>query len=138
MLTHDGKALAEFIEKKHLSIENVFGQLFNAAHAHEIAHFLEHEFTDEILLRFQRAQVDSTCAIPISHYKLRTGVIKHVNVKDFYFFNKVISLGLIPGESIEIVQDNQVTFLIRVKDSRLAIDKDLANEILVAPSSDIT
>jgi Mn-dependent DtxR family transcriptional regulator len=132
-LTTEGKKLSEFIESKHLSLEHFFERLFNKANANEIAHFLEHKFTDEILVRFKNAADNNNGAIPITKYKMRNGVIKHVHVKDFNFFNRVISLGLIPSQHIEIIQDNQVTFLIGVKDTRLAIDRDLACEILVAP-----
>jgi ferrous iron transport protein A len=58
------------------------------------------------------------------------GIVKFCNIKDEKFLEELISMGVIPGNSITLEQ-RFPCFVIRVGENRLTLQKEIARRIYV-------
>ncbi|MHA1716450.1 MAG: FeoA family protein [Promethearchaeota archaeon] len=132
-LTRGGKKISIFLAERNIPIESFFKQIFNKNDENEIINFMDHQFTDDILMSFKKSSGFKISATPLTHYNLSAGTIVDVKIDDFRFFSRLISMGLFPGQRLEILSKNPTTYLISVKNAKIAIDRDLASAILMTP-----
>ena len=132
-LTPNGILIAKEILKKHNKIENFIKGKGMACNPHEMAHILEHELTTESIQKIIKASELREKGRPLINYLLPFGTIVGLDLPDCNVWTKLISIGIFPGQEIHIIERNSTNFLIEVKSSRIAIDKILANGILLIP-----
>ena len=121
------------IHKRHNKIENFIKGKGMLCDAHEMAHILEHELTKETIQKIIKASELKEKGRPLINFLLPFGTIVDLNLPNCKFWTKLISIGMFPGQKIHIIERNSTNFLIEVKNSRVAIDKILANCILLIP-----
>jgi Mn-dependent DtxR family transcriptional regulator/Fe2+ transport system protein FeoA len=132
-LTPNGILIAKEIFKRHNKIENFIKGKGMACDAHEMAHILEHELTTETIQKIIKASELKEKGRPLINFSLPFGTIVGLDLPDCKVWTKLISIGIFPGQKIHIIEKNSTNFLLEVKNSRIAIDKILANGILVIP-----
>lgn len=121
------------IHKRHNKIENFIKGKGMLCDAHEMAHILEHELTTETIQKIIKASELKEKGRPLINFLLPFGTIIGLNLPNCKVWTKLISIGMFPGQKIHIIERNSTNFLIEVKNSRVAIDKILANGILLIP-----
>jgi len=62
----------------------------------------------------------------------QSGVITHLNTVDGKKLKKYMAVGILPGMSIKVEQ-NFPYYLFRIENAQIALDKDLARDVLVQP-----
>ncbi len=132
-LTPNGIIVAKEIHKRHNKIENFIKGKGMLCDAHEMAHILEHELTTETIQKIIKASELKEKGRPLINFLLPFGTIVGLNLPNCKIWTKLISIGIFPGQKIHIIERNSTNFLIEVKNSRVAIDKILANGILLIP-----
>jgi len=132
-LTPNGILIAKEIHKRHNKIENFIKGKGMICDAHEMAHILEHELTTETIQKIKKASELKGKGRPLINFSLPFGTIVGLDLPNCRVWTKLISIGIFPGQKIHIIERNSTNFLIEVKNSRVAIDKILANGILLIP-----
>ncbi|MHA1341363.1 MAG: FeoA domain-containing protein [Promethearchaeota archaeon] len=134
VLTKNGEEIAKKIYKKHIAIENAFISIPNSLSVHKIANILEHILSDEEIEKiYSIANINEIKSYPLSEYFLPRGTVHKITIESERYFYRLLSLGIYPGQVIEIDNKNQINQIIKVKNSRFAIDKTLAKYIYVFP-----
>ena len=133
-LTQKGETYGMIIAKKHQAIENAFQNPIRPVNSHKIASILEHSLTSreiEQLVFMQQAK--NIKSIPLNLYNLPQATIYRITFDSEKLFYKMLSLGIYPGQRIEISHQNNNNQIIKVKNSRFAIDRIIARNIQVIP-----
>lgn len=133
ILTSRGIEIAKLILKKHEEIENYIKSKTNSCNAHEMAHILEHELSEEAIRGIIKASALKGRGKCLNKYRLPYGTIVDVNLEQCNVWTKLISLGIFPGQRIQILSRTATNYLIMVKSSKLAIDRILAEGIYLVP-----
>lgn len=132
-LTYVGKEIAKEIFKKHIEIEEFIKGRTKSCNAHEMAHILEHNLTKEAIRRIIKISKLKDKGICLNNFKFQSGMIVDVTLEDCAIWTKLISLGIFPGQRIRVLSRGPTNYLIEVKHSKLAIDRILAEGILLIP-----
>jgi Mn-dependent DtxR family transcriptional regulator/Fe2+ transport system protein FeoA len=134
-LTEDGQQYAQQILRKHIALENAFQQTSKTLSVHKIAHILEHSISkDEMEKMLSITQMQTEIhSYSLDNYQLPVGTIHKLTFASEKLFYKMLSLGIYPGQRIEILLRNNINQVIRVKNSRFAIDITIARNIFVFP-----
>ncbi len=133
ILTSRGIEIAKLILKKHEEIENYIKSKTNSCNAHEMAHILEHELSEEAIRGIIKASALKGRGKCLNEFRLPHGVIVDVNLEQCNVWTKLISLGIFPGQRIQILSRTATNYIIMVKSSKLAIDRILAEGIYLVP-----
>ncbi len=131
-LTEDGQNRAKDIVEKHLILENYFKRTKNKKDAHKIAHILEHYIFEEVIKNIKKLSTLKESGVPLTECKLRKEVmIVDINIPGNDLFERIISMGVFPGEKILLTNKIPGSVIIRAGHKKLAIGKDIAKEIKV-------
>ena len=133
-LTQKGETYGMIIAKKHQAIENAFQNPISPVNSHKIASILEHSLSSraiEQLIFMQHTK--NIKSFPLNEYNLPQATIYRITFDSEKLFYKMISLGIYPGQRIEISHQNNNNQIIKVKNSRFAIDRIIARNIQVIP-----
>ena len=133
-LTVEGKRNAEILLQKHLAIEKAFQSESDNLSTHKMAHILEHMLSVKEITQLceYSSSSDMTC-YPLDEYPLPEAHVYKLNIKSEQLFYKLLSLGIYPSQRIEIENRNGTNQVIKVKESRFAIDILIAKQIFVVP-----
>jgi Mn-dependent DtxR family transcriptional regulator len=129
-LTREGRIRAKNILKKHLVLEEYFKKLRGRKEAHQIAHILEHYISEEVIKNIREISTLKEGSISLTKFKRENGLIADI-VLGLGLFERVISMGIFPGEEIEIVKKIPNGVVIKVRDKKIVLDKNIAREIKV-------
>ncbi len=133
-LTPKGETYGMIIAKKHQAIENAFQNPISPVNSHKIASILEHSLSSrEIEQLIFMQQTKNIKSFPLNEYTLPQATIYRITFYSDKLFYKMISLGIYPGQRIEISHQNNNNQIIKVKNSRFAIDRIIARNIQVIP-----
>ncbi len=133
-LTIEGHQHAKLILEKHQAIESAFEKSFESFSSHKIAHILEHTLSKEDIQKIMSVkQMGEISSYPLTEFQLPEGTVYKLTISSENLFYKMISLGIYPGQRIQINLRNGVNQIIQVKNSRFAIDKMIAQNIYVIP-----
>ncbi len=133
-LTQKGETYGMIIAKKHQAIESAFLNPISPVNSHKIASILEHSLSSraiEQLIFMQHTK--NIKSFPLDDYNLPQATIYRITFDSEKLFYKMISLGIYPGQRIEISHQNNNNQIIKVKNSRFAIDRFIARNIQVIP-----
>lgn len=134
ILLEKGQEIGKGILRKYEAIESAFQTETPSINKHKIAHILEHMISnhdiEKIIFTQKLSNIDS---IPLSKFTLPYATIYRISLKNEKMFYKLIALGIYPGQRIEISCRNKYNQVLTIKDSRFAIDRQLAEQIFVIP-----
>jgi Mn-dependent DtxR family transcriptional regulator len=131
-LTKKGEENAKEILKKHLIFENYFKKTRTKNEAHKIAHILEHYVSEEVLNNIKKLSTFKEEGIYLTKLKPhKKGLITNIVISDNGLFERVVSMGIVPGEKVMIVSEGSNAIIIKIKNKKFALDKDIARKIKV-------
>lgn len=130
-LTKKGQARATNILEKHLNFEQYLGKTRSEGEAHKAAHILEHYVSQEVIDNIKRLSTFKKEGIPLTKFEFnREGIITNVTFSDSTLFERIISMGIVPGERIKITNRIGHTVIANVN-KKFALDEDIARGIEV-------
>lgn len=130
ILTRDGKNKARAIAKKHLILEKYFKKVRSEKEAHKIAHILEHYVSEEVIKNIKKLSTLKKRGVSLAEFRLKNGLISDITL-DIGLFERIISMGIFPGEKIKIINEISNGIVVEVKDKKFVLDKDIAKKIKV-------
>jgi len=131
-LTEEGEENAKEILEKHLVFENYFKKTRTEEEAHKIAHILEHYVSEEVLDNIKKLSTFKEEGIYLTTLRLRKkGLITNIMISDNGLFERVVSMGIVPGEEVMITSEMSNAIIIKIKNKKFALDKDIARKIKV-------
>ncbi|MEA2086609.1 MAG: iron dependent repressor, metal binding and dimerization domain protein [Candidatus Caldatribacteriota bacterium] len=131
-LTDKGEENARDILKKHLVFEDYFKKTRTEEEAHKIAHILEHYVSEEVFNNIKKLSTFKEKGIYLTKLKLRKkGLITNIMISDNGLFERVVSMGIVPGEEVMITGEVSNAMVIKIKNKKFALDKDIAKKIKV-------
>ena len=132
LLTQKGKEAAENIIKKHFIIKNYFKETKSERRAHEIAHILEHYISEEVVKNIEKLSTFREKGISLTELGLQEeSLITDIAIPDNELFERIVSMGMVPGEKIRVTNEISGSIIVKVKNKKFALDKNIAKEIKV-------
>jgi Mn-dependent DtxR family transcriptional regulator/Fe2+ transport system protein FeoA len=132
-LTLEGEEIAGLIFRIHNEIEDYIKGRDFSCNAHQMAHILEHKLTEEEIDKMIKASELKEKGIPLSNFSLPSGTIVEVALRNCAIWTKLVSIGVFPGQKIHILSRTSSNYLIEIKNSKFALDSQLANGIFLIP-----
>jgi len=129
-LTQSGEVKAKEILKYHLILENYFKETKSSAEAHEISHILEHYISKEVIDNIKKLTTLKGKGTPLIEFNQRRGMISDISV-GIGLFDRIISMGIYPGEEITVVNKTPSGVIFKVKNKKFFFNKEIAKKIHV-------
>jgi len=131
-LTEKGQENAKDILKKYLIFENYFKKTRTENEARKIANILEHYVSQEVLNNIKKLSTLKEEGIHLTELKLHErGLITNIEILDEELFERLVSMGIFPGEKIIVTNELSNVIIVKIKNKKLALDKNIAKEIKV-------
>jgi Mn-dependent DtxR family transcriptional regulator len=132
-LTVDGKEKSKNILRKHLILENYFKKTFDEVTAHRRAHILEHYVSEEVIRNIKKMHTLKENAIPSTNFSLKKeGLIADINItKNHNLFERIVSMGIFPGNRIEILAIIPDIFVVKIGNKKFALAREISEEIKI-------
>ena len=131
-LTRKGQKEAKDILDKHFVCENYFRRSRNDLRAHEIAHILEHYVSQEVINNIIKMSTFKNEGIPLTKLKQhRKKLITDIMISDDALFERLVSMGIVPGENVMVINELPNATVVRIKEKKFALDRNIARKIKV-------
>ncbi len=131
-LTQKGKNYAKNIIEKHLILENYFKKTRSKREAHKITDILEHYISEEVIGNIKKLFTFKKKGILLTEFKLeKRGIITDIMFSDYGLFERIVSMGIFPGEKILIINKIPNGIVVRIKNKKFVLDKNIAKKIKV-------
>ena len=131
-LTKEGEENAKNIVKKHLIIEKYFKETKNERDAHKAAHILEHYVSKEVIDNIKKLSTFKHKSIPLTEFEIdKEGMITDIVFSDYGVFERIVSMGIFPGEKIKITNRISNNIIVNVENKKIALNRDMARGIKV-------
>lgn len=131
-LTKNGRYEAKEIVKRHHVLENYFEETRSEREAHQAAHLLEHYVSEEVIDNIKKLTTLKKEGIPLIKFGLnKKGLITDIIFFDYRLFERIVSMGILPGERIEIANKIPNGVIVRINKKNIVLDKNIAREIKV-------
>lgn len=133
ILTKNGKDKSKDIVKKHHALENYFKEKKRSEReAHQAAHIIEHYISEEVLNNVKKILSLNKEGIPLVKFGLKKkGFITDIMFSDYKLFERLVSMGILPGERIEITNKIPNGVIVKTNNIKIVLDKIIAKEIKV-------
>lgn len=129
-LTKIGQKDASDIVKKHIFIENYFRETRSGEEAHKAAHILEHYVSEEVIDNIKKLSTFKREGVPLMRFDLNdAGIITNITLPDFKLFERVVSMGIFPGERLRVTNVVPGTVIVEVGGKRFALGREIAKGI---------
>ena len=131
-LTGKSKEKADDILRKHLALEDYFKRTKTKKEAHEMAHILEHYISQEVLYKLQSLSTLKKQSFPLADLNPEEqGIISDFTFSDYGLFERIVSMGIFPGEKIRMINKIPNGIIIIIENKKLVLGKNVAKEIKV-------
>jgi Mn-dependent DtxR family transcriptional regulator len=131
-LTEKGGRKAKDILRKHFVFENYFKRTRTKKEAHEIAHILEHYVSEEVINNIKKLSAFKGKGCPLTKAKIhKAGLITNIMISNNRLFERIVSMGIFPGEEITITNEVPNAVIIKIKNNKFALDKEIAGKVMV-------
>ncbi|MGB3478053.1 MAG: FeoA domain-containing protein [bacterium] len=131
-LTEKGERRAKAILRKHSVFEGYFERTKTKKEAHEIAHILEHYVSEEVINNIKKLSTFKGKGNSLTKLKIhKSGLITNIAIPNSRLFERMASMGIFPGEEITIVNEVPNAIIIKIKNNKFALDKEIAESIKV-------
>ncbi len=132
LLTKRGRVSAKNILRKHLVLENYFKETSKEKVAHKKADILEHYVSMEVINNVKKLSTLKGGGLPLTELELnRESLITDIEFSVGGLFERVVSMGILPGEKIRIMYKIPDGFVVNVSRKKIALGKDIAKKIEV-------
>jgi Mn-dependent DtxR family transcriptional regulator len=129
-LTEPGQKKAKTILEKHFVLENYFRKAKSKIEAHTAAHILEHYVSRRVINNIKKLSTLKKEGVPLTRFELnKEGLIAEITFSDYKLFERVISMGLFPGEKIMLIGEIHHGIVLKVKNKKFALDRSIAKGI---------
>lgn len=131
-LTESGCVQAERIIKKHSVFEDYFKKKRGREEAHKVADIIEHYVSEEVLNNIKKLSTFERGDFSILESGLNEDrLITDIEISDSGLFERVVSMGIIPGEKIRVMYNIPDGFVVSVSRKKVALGSDIAEKIRV-------
>ena len=131
-LTKKGREESKVIVNKHQVLENYFKEKRSEREAHRAAHLIEHYISEEVLNNIKKINTLNKEGIPLVKFGLKKeGLITDIMFSDYKLFERLVSMGILPGEKIEITNRIPNGVIVKTNNKKIVLDKIIAKEIKV-------
>ena len=131
-LTKNGLAEAKDIVKKHLILENYFKQTRSEREADRVAELLEHYVSEEVIYNIEKLFTLKKEGVPLTEFGFnKEGLITDMITSDSKLFERMVSIGILPGEVIEVTNKIFSGVVVKINNKKIVLDKTIAKEIKV-------
>ena len=131
-LTKNGRDKAKDIVKKHLVLENYFKETRSEREAHQAAHILEHYVSEEVINNIKKLSTLKKEGFSLIKFGLnKKGLITDIPSYDYKLFERMVSMGILPGEIIEVTNKIPNGVIVKIDNKKFVLDKNIAKEIRV-------
>jgi len=129
-LTKRGQNRAKDVIKKHLILEEYFKKRMSKKEAIKATNILEHYISTEVVDVIKKLSTFRKKGISLTEFKKEEGLITDINFS-IGLFERLISMGIYPGGKIRIINRVPNGVIIKIKNKKFVLDKDIAKEIKV-------
>jgi PadR family transcriptional regulator, regulatory protein PadR len=130
--TEKGKKKVDYILKKHSIIEDYLKGIRDNRDSHKEADFLEHYISGEALNNIKKLSTFDGGSLTLEEFGLnREGLITDIDFSVGGLFERMVSMGIFPGERIKIMYNTPDGFVVYVSRKKIALGKDIAKGIKV-------
>jgi Mn-dependent DtxR family transcriptional regulator len=137
-LTKPGQDEAKDLIEKHLVLENYFKATRSEREAHRAAHLLEHYVSGQVIDNIKRMSTLKKEGVPLMQFGLnKEGLITDIMFSDYKLFERMISMGILPGEVLEVTHMIPSGVVVRTSNKKIVLDKTIAKEIKVLAYEEI-
>ena len=137
-LTKTGQDEAKDLIEKHLVLENYFKATRSEREAHRAAHLLEHYVSGQVIDNIKRMSTLKKEGVPLIQFGLnKEGLITDIMFSDYKLFERMISMGILPGEVLEVTHMIPSGVVVRTSNKKIVLDKTIAKEIKVLAYEEI-
>jgi len=131
-LTKNGLAEAKDIVKKHLVLENYFKETRSEREADQVAELLEHYVSEEVIYNIEKLFTLKKEGVPLTEFGFnKEGLITDMITSDSKLFERMVSIGILPGEVIEVTNKIFSGVVVKINNKKIVLDKTIAKEIKV-------
>ncbi|MBN2571809.1 MAG: FeoA domain-containing protein [Ignavibacteriales bacterium] len=131
-LTKIGQEKSKNILRKHLVLENYFKRSLNKKAAHRKAHILEHYISEEVTKNIDKLYTLKEIGIPLTKCRLqKNSLIADIITPDYKLFERIVSMGIYPGEKIDIVSITPSYIVIKIKNKKFVLSKSISKILKV-------
>jgi len=131
-LTKNGLAEAKDIVKKHLVLENYFKETRSEREADQVAELLEHYVSEEVIYNIEKLFTLKKEGVPLTEFGFnKEGLITDMITSDSKLFERMVSIGILPGEVIEVTNKIFSGVIVKINNKKIVLDKTIAKEIKV-------
>lgn len=131
-LTREGEENAKDILRKHLVLENYFKKTRNKEEAHKAAHILEHYVSEEVLNKVKKLSTfrgRGNSILKLGFHEV--GMITDIQTSDHRIFERIISMGIFPGEDLRKIREISDGVIVGVNGKNFALSNEIAEKIRV-------
>jgi Mn-dependent DtxR family transcriptional regulator len=129
-LTEEGLKKSEKIIKKHTVLEDYFKRTKSEKRAWKEASVLEHYVSMEVIDNIKKLSTLRKKDIPLTFFKGKQGLVIDI-VSDIKLFERIVSMGIFPGEIVKIISWLPTSIVIEVGNKKFALAKEVADKIKV-------
>ncbi|MEX2721276.1 MAG: metal-dependent transcriptional regulator [Candidatus Wukongarchaeota archaeon] len=131
-LTKNGLAEAKDIVKKHLVLENYFKETRSEREADQVAELLELYVSEEVIYNIEKLFTLKKEGVPLTEFGFnKEGLITDMITSDSKLFERMVSIGILPGEVIEVTNKIFSGVVVKINNKKIVLDKTIAKEIKV-------
>jgi len=129
-LTELGQEKAKTILEKHLILEDYFKKNRRKIEAHTAAHIIEHYVSREVINNIKKLSTLKKEGVPLTRFELnKEGLIAEITFSDYKLFERVVSMGLFPGEKIRVISEISHGIVLKLTNKKIALDRSVAERI---------
>jgi Mn-dependent DtxR family transcriptional regulator/Fe2+ transport system protein FeoA len=126
-----GEHVAGDILQNHVTLEQYLRRGRDDTEAHEAAHVLEHYVSRQVVRNLGQLEALKDKGVPLTEFGFhREGMVSDISFPALSLFERVVSMGIVPGQRIEVVNRTGGTFIVNAG-GKFAIDQDIARGIEV-------
>ena len=131
ILTCAGEKAAQSIVTRHKAIEEYFKLELDEEQAHRIAHTLEHIISQEVVKTLKEIREFRDKGEALTKHHSGEGLITCLDLADSYLFDRMISMGICPGQWLRIIMNIPSGIIILIGNTLLAVGQEIAQRIQV-------
>jgi Mn-dependent DtxR family transcriptional regulator/Fe2+ transport system protein FeoA len=130
-LTKLGQESADVIANRHRVIEEYFLHEVTSKDAHLIAHKLEHMVSEEVVHSLKRIRALEKRGHRLNRNDSGSGLITRVGLDSIQLFDRMISMGICPGQWVTIVGFVHGGLILLIGNTQLVVGWDIISNIEV-------
>jgi len=130
--TKKGQEESKSLLKKHRDLENYFKEKRSEQEAYQVANIIEHYISKEALNKIKKFFPINKEGISLLKFGLkREGLITDIEGSDYKLFERLVSMGILPGEIIEIRHKIPTGIIVKTNNKIIFLAKTIAKKIKV-------